>query len=124
VSDEERPWRDTGYDAEIQRDAVLRARPREARHADGAKWSPPKIVAMAKCQAHVAGCKNTVEVTEDGLHALETFSALLTKRNERPLDLNECFLCPSCAKVRASVEAEKAATRRTKTTEAIRYCKQ
>ena len=125
MSDEERTaWQDTGYDAEQRRDAALRARPREARHAEGAKWLPPKVVAMAKCQAHVASCRNTVEVNEAGMDALETFSAILAKRGEAPLSLNDTFLCPSCAAVRASVELEKASVRRTKTTEAIRYCKQ
>jgi hypothetical protein len=125
VSDEGRTvWLDTGYDPELAREASLRRRPREPRHAEGPTYAQPKVVAMAKCQAHVAGCRNTVAVNEDGMHALESQSAILLKRNERPLDLNECFLCESCAVVRASVEAEKASTRRTKTTEAIRYCKQ
>jgi hypothetical protein len=124
MSNEATAWQDTGCDAEIQRDAALRARPREARHASGPTWKTPEVVAMAKCKAHAAGCTNLVSVTSEGMDALEGASRMLTKRGERPLDLNDCFVCESCRATWASVETEKAATRRTKTTEAIRYCKQ
>lgn len=125
MSDEERsPWRETGYDAEEHREESLRRRPREARHADLPTWTPSKVVLMAKCQGHVAGCRNTVEVTESGLDALEQCNKIIEKRNEKPLSVNECFPCDSCRALKQRNAEDSAATRRTKTTEAIRYCKQ
>jgi hypothetical protein len=112
----ETAWGETGY-------AGLLPRPREAKHANLPTWNSPRIVTTAKCLAHVAGCPSFVEVTAEGMHALESFTRQLAKRGERPLELNHCFMCDGCRVENQRASEIKSAARRGRVTEAIRYLK-
>jgi hypothetical protein len=129
MSDETAPaWEDMGYGAmppELANDLETpgHARAREPRHAHGPTYSPPVFATEAKCQAHPAGCKAIVAVTEEAMGSFATFNRQLVKRGEQPLDLDACFPCATCRAKREAAAGDKSATRRTKNTEAIRFLK-
>lgn len=116
-------WAETGYDPELAREAMLRRRPREARHADGPTYQAPNVVAMAKCLAHPTGCKELVAVTDEGMDGITTFSAQLERKGDKPLDMNAIFPCATCRAAREAAWTANTAKRRERTTEAVRYCK-
>jgi hypothetical protein len=135
VSDEERTaWRDTGYDVDPQLavERKLQRRGRSRANSDAAvaehiaKWSPARVVTVATCRVKNAGgekCANLVEVTQDGLDSLETFSRLLSARGEQPLKLGECFPCAACLERARTTEADRNADRVTRVRRAIRQLK-
>jgi hypothetical protein len=129
MSDErETAYEDMGYgampaDLANETESPGHARVREARHATMPSYSPPTFATEAKCQAHPAGCRNIVAVTEEAMGMFETFNRQLAKRGEGPLDLDACFPCDACRVKRSEVAVDKSAARREKTTEAIRYLK-
>lgn len=135
LRDEKPDWQVLGYSSAAERDAerfgdqagekpIQRFTAKKLSEANPDRtWRAPKIVAQAKCAAHKHGCPNAVDVTDDGMAALETWSEFLAKRNEAPLELNACFLCNACSSQREAAAAQRAADRRSRTTEAIRYLK-
>lgn len=141
MSDEDRPpphlrivteskpaWEDTGYgatpDPEVIRDRQLQRRPRGPQHTDAAviqriaSWQP-EIVTSAKC----AGCDAPVEVTAEGMDAIETFSRKLERDGQAPIDMNACFSCADCRAKRSDAALRKSTERRGRVTEAVRYLK-
>lgn len=109
---------------QLARERTLRARPREARHAEGPSYVAPRVVTTAMCsRAKAHGCTGTVSITAEGLEALESCSRQLERRGEQPLDLNACFLCDGCVAVRDRVLSERAADRAARSAEAIQFCK-
>jgi hypothetical protein len=121
MSDDEQVWEDLGYGALPPEGEVTALRAREPRHREGASWSKPTIATVALCL--VPSCKKPVEVTEEAMGMMETFNAILSRRGEAPLRLNEIFNCGECAVDRAAASMEKSEARRAKTTAAIRLLK-
>jgi len=131
LRDKREDWQVLGYSSPQERDAerfgdrggekptrrfVTRAR-------EDMSWTPSPTVTAAKCRVHTHGCRNLVDVTEAGMAALEQWSAILVRRGEAPLELNECFFCDPCRGMDRAAACERAAKRRERTTEAIRYLK-
>ncbi len=116
---ETKRWGDPGGDVPVTRHTGSRL----SESKPDRVWRKPRIVAQAKCRRHTSGCRNTVDVTEEGLAQLEQFSAILVARNEAPLGLNDCFMCDACVQQRFTVMAQAAAERRGKVTDAVRYLK-
>jgi ferredoxin len=76
-------------------------------------------VTSAKC----AGCDAPVEVTAEGMDALETFSRKLERDGQAPIDMNACFSCADCRAKRSDAALKKSTERRGRVTEAVRYLK-
>lgn len=96
---------------------------KQARQGDPGPWKAPRVVTKAPCWLAVKGCKNQVDVTEEGMDAFVAFSKNLVSRGEKPLDLAKVFTCPDCSKGRALAAADQAARDRESTTAAIRMIK-
>src|SRR3972149_4315219 len=120
-SESEPVWEGLGYGAmPPDPEDAPKIRAREPRPARPPTWLAPQVVTAAKCMAHVAGCTNLVEVTAEGMHALESFTRQIAKRGEPPLNLNACFPCDGCYAERKRAAEVKSATRRGKGTESVR----
>lgn len=115
-------WEDMGEGAlPPSPEDARHARQREPRHATPSAYARPAIVTQARCQAHVAGCRNLVGVTAEAIGMVATFDRILAARGETPLDLNGCFPCAEHETARAEAMAARTVIRDGKITEAIRY---
>lgn len=118
-------------DAFASRDEDPPPRPRGPEHADRAAlariggWLPSKAVEAALCNQRGEGraCSNLVGVTREALDAMVVFNRQLESRGEAPLRLDECSTCSSCASARNRAAEDRSATRRERTTFAIRQLK-